>query len=144
MAASHEYDSYSNGVTAALGYNCYVVEDTTNYIPNEGNWLIAVAYCPEPLRADYHFWSRHADGTWLHKPGSQDVMYWDFSNNTITDPLFCDRAGIRSLLDTTKSVQIRVANYETKANSYTFSHNGNHHYLLWLYAVCRIWALEIS
>ena len=75
----------------ALGYICIGVEDVTNYTPADGNWLIAVAYCPNPSQADYHFWKRHADGTWSHKPGSNEIMFTDFAGNIITDPNTCNR-----------------------------------------------------
>ena len=86
-----EFDKRIKEDASVLGYNCKTIENLTDYVPTEGNWLIAAAYCPSPSQADYHFWRRHSDGTWSHKPGSQDVMYWDFSNSTITDPYLSDR-----------------------------------------------------
>ena len=37
---------------ATLGYVCISVESVTNYTPADGNWLVAVAYCPDPSQAD--------------------------------------------------------------------------------------------
>ena len=63
---------------------------SSNHVPAEGNWLIALAFSPNnPI--DYHWWRKDEDGTWSHKPGASSVMYMDYSGQTITDPYYCDR-----------------------------------------------------
>ena len=86
-----EFDKRIIADAEALGYECIPVDNISEYKPAEGNWLIAAAYCPDPSRADYHFWRQHSDGYWSHKPGSNDVMYVDYSDNEIIDPYSCDR-----------------------------------------------------
>ena len=58
--------------------------------PADGNWLIYVAYCPNPSMADYHFWRKEPDGKWSHYYTTKGIMYTDFSGETITDPMFSD------------------------------------------------------
>ena len=75
----------------ALGYYCEIVYSIENYTPKEGNWLIALAYCPEPSGLDYHFWRQEADGSWTHKLPTEDPRSTDFSGKTIYNPKNSDR-----------------------------------------------------
>ena len=71
-----------------LKYNFREV-DSASYIPEEGNWLVALAYASDG--SDYHWWRKNEDGTWSHKPGSTPILHWDASGNVITDPGICNR-----------------------------------------------------
>lgn len=74
-----------------LGYKFGYVFQSSTHEPAEGNWLIFVAYCPEPSIADYHYWRQEEDGTWSHYVPNKGIKYEDFSGKPITDPLFSDR-----------------------------------------------------
>ena len=63
---------------------------SANHVPKPGNWIVALAY--STANFDYHWWRRDEDGTWSHKPGTDPIMYCDFSDATITDPQTSDRA----------------------------------------------------
>ena len=71
-----------------LGYTFKEVIYPGMHKPADGNWLIYVAYCSEPSKADYHFWRKEPDGTWSHYYPARGIMYTDFSGKTITDPMF--------------------------------------------------------
>ncbi|MFB7375158.1 hypothetical protein ACFC0D_35600 [Streptomyces sp. NPDC056222] len=40
---------------------------------------------------DYHWWRRHREGFWGHKPGDGAARNVDYSNNVITNPFSCNR-----------------------------------------------------
>lgn len=40
---------------------------------------------------DFHWYRKHEDGTWSHKPGQTPVRDYDNSHTTITDPRTADR-----------------------------------------------------
>ena len=73
---------------AALGY-CIREVDSPDFI-SYGGWVIALAY-QSSGGYDYHFFKKQNTTIWTHKPGTNEVMQWDFSHGTITDPANCNR-----------------------------------------------------
>lgn len=63
--------------------------DSADYITTGDQWLVALAYDPT---GDYHWYRRDEDGTWSHKPGTDNICYVDGSGNIIFDPKTCNRA----------------------------------------------------
>ena len=74
---------------ATLGY-CVREVNSPDFIPYPGGWLIALAYQSSGMY-DYHFYKKQNETIWMHKPGTREVMQWDFSYCVITDPKHCDR-----------------------------------------------------
>ena len=93
-----EFDERIEADAEALGYVCIHVDNIAKHEPAEGNWLIVVAYCPEPSQLDYHCWRQDSDGYWSHKPGSNDVMDVDFSGKKIKNPYECDRGRYEQII----------------------------------------------
>jgi hypothetical protein len=52
-------------------------------------WLMAMAVWPPGV--DYHWYRKHREGFWGHKPGGTRARNYDQSGHTIYNPRVCDR-----------------------------------------------------
>lgn len=66
------YEDYPT--LASFGYDTFGISETTRTagVPS-GQRKIAMSIRQEGVNSDYHFYFRHSDGTWSHKPGSTPV-----------------------------------------------------------------------
>lgn len=53
-----------------------------------GWYKVALVIAPN---SDYHWYRQNSDGTWSHKPGSQNVRKVDYNGEIIYNPRTCDR-----------------------------------------------------
>lgn len=54
-------------------------------------YLVALVVAPGPGFVDFHWYRKHKEGFWGHKPGSTAARNTDNSGRVITDPSTCDR-----------------------------------------------------
>ncbi len=54
---------------------------------------------------DYHWYRQNSDGTWSHKPGSNNVIKTDYQGKIIYDPAVADRRYDYSRFHTTNYTQ---------------------------------------
>lgn len=54
-------------------------------------FLVALVVAPGPGFVDYHWYRKHREGFWGHKPGGTAARNTDQSNNVIFDPQSCNR-----------------------------------------------------
>ncbi|MDR0492722.1 MAG: hypothetical protein LBH74_03675 [Nitrososphaerota archaeon] len=62
-----------------------LVETTRTASVPAGQRKIALSIRQDGYNSDYHFYLRHSDGTWSHKPGSTAITDYSFSGVKITD-----------------------------------------------------------
>src|SRR3989338_8258957 len=95
----------------------YVCGDMTQRIMADNKNILHsdhVSACPQGYRKvglvidpynDYHFYRQEKDGTWSHKPGSQNAVNYDDSGNIIYDPSIADRNDERNGVNYTRVCQ---------------------------------------
>jgi hypothetical protein len=54
-------------------------------------YLVALVVAPGPGFVDFHWYRKHKEGFWGHKPGGTAARNTDNSNKIITNPQTCDR-----------------------------------------------------
>jgi DNA-directed RNA polymerase subunit H (RpoH/RPB5) len=67
---------------AHIRYDCFPSSEAPRYL---------VAMVVSPSWGDYHWYRKHSEGFWGHKPGSTNARNTDNSGNVISDPYTCDR-----------------------------------------------------
>lgn len=65
-------------------YNCFPDAEKPRY-------LVAMVVAPGPGFIDFHWYRKHKEGFWGHKPGGTAARNIDNSNRVIMDPATCDR-----------------------------------------------------
>ena len=85
---------------AHLRYDCFPSSEAPR-------WLMALVIWPG---WDYHWYRKHLEGFWGHKPGSTNARNTDNSGDVVYDPRTCDRGNYTQFCDffyASKSMTIR-------------------------------------